>query len=105
MKFKELSEWALEIFKKDNNSLIALGVKTEKLSKVKSILRDGISARCEIVMVNTEKNNKCINEIEEFIKQLMGYGLNVIKEVSPETPVPTPPSKFSEDSTTTHDKK
>lgn len=81
MKFKELNEWALNIHKKNSDTLISLGVKAEKISKVKSILRDGISARCKIVMVNTEKNNKCINEIEEFIKQLAIYGLNVIKEV------------------------
>lgn len=95
MKFKELNDWALETFKKDNNGLLTLGVKADKISKLKSILRDGISARCKIIMVNTEKNNKCINEIEEFIKQLGTYGLNVAKEETLQDKKPEPTEQDS----------
>ena len=89
MKFQELNEWAMTTFNKDNASLLAMGVQDKKLSKIKSILRDGISARCKLVIANTEKNNKYIGEIEEFIKQLADYGLNPKKEleVKPGQPV------------------
>lgn len=81
MKFKELKEWADTTAKKDNATLIAMGVKIEKLSKIKSILKEGISVRCSLIINNTEKNNKYTGEIEEYIKQLTSFGLNPIKEV------------------------
>lgn len=82
MKIQELREWAISTAKKDNATLIALGVKVEKLSKIRSILKEGISVRCSLIINNTEKNNKYTEEIEEYIKQLTGFGLNPVKEVS-----------------------
>lgn len=81
MKFQELNNWAVETAKKDVATLTMMGIKPEKLSKIKSILKDGISIRCKLVIENTEKNNKYINEIEEFIKQLTVYGLDPLKQM------------------------
>lgn len=78
MNFKEISEWAISNSKKDNNELISLGVKVEKISKVKNILKEGILVRCNLIISNTEKNNKYICEIEEYIKKLSEYGLSPI---------------------------
>lgn len=89
MKFHELNDWAISTFNKKNDELLALGVNDKKLSKIKSILRDGISARCKLVIINTEKNNKYIGEIEGFIKQLTDYGLNPLGQV-PQTKAEQP---------------
>lgn len=81
MKFQELNEWALATANKTNPELLDLGVKTEKLSKVRNMLKEGISVRCKLIITNTEKNNKYTGEIEDFIKQLTNFGLNPTKSI------------------------
>lgn len=80
MNFQELNEWAINMNSNKDADLTAMGVKTNVLNKVRNILKDGISVRCKLIIANTEKNNKHIGEIEDFIKQLTKYGISPSKE-------------------------
>ena len=75
MKYQKLSDWALDLSKKDNGALIGIGVNDKKLSKVRNILKDGINTRCKLVIENLRKNDKYKQEIEDYIKQLKFWGL------------------------------
>lgn len=80
MNFKEMRDWSVVTCGKSNNELLELGVKADKFSKVRNILKEGIAVRCGLVLANTEKNNKYISEIEDYIKRLSEYGINPAKQ-------------------------
>lgn len=87
MKFQELRDWATSAAKKSNTAIMDMGLKDDKkLTKVRSILKEGISVRCSLIINNTEKNNKYTEEIEEYIKQLTALGLNPVKEAEVKEP-------------------
>jgi len=73
---KELGEWADGNFKKDNATLISLGARPEKLTKIRAYLR-GVIDRCKIVIKNTESNNKYIEDIKDYLQQLTKVGIVV----------------------------
>lgn len=76
MNFKDMRDWSVVTCGKSNSELLEMGVRADKLSKVRNILKEGIAVRCGFVMTNTEKNNKYISEIEEYVKKLTEFGIN-----------------------------
>ena len=87
MEFNSLISWAEFNLKNDNVTLIRMGIKDTKISKVRNMLKEGIIPRCKIILADEEKKKKYVDEIESFIKQLKTYGLN--HEQSSPLPVKT----------------
>ena len=80
MNLKELKVWAEENYAKDNVQLMANGVLSNKISKIKPHLKSIIEKSAWIIST-TEKNNTMMNNIENDIKLLGQWGLSrTVKE-------------------------
>ena len=80
MNLKELKIWAEENYAKDNVQLMASGVLSNKMGKIKPHLKSIIEKSTWIISA-IEKNNVLMNNIDNDIKLLSQWGLNrTIKE-------------------------
>ena len=90
MNLKEIIDWSSSEMKKDNQAFVLGGVNDKNIQKVKCALK-GIIDRCNIIINNTSKNNRHMNEIQEFMGQLTKAGLKI--PGSAPTPAPSVLSK------------
>ena len=80
MNLKELKLWAEDNYAKDNVQLMAGGVLSGRISKIKPHLKSIIEKSAWIIAA-IEKNNTLMNNIENDIKLLSQWGLNrTVKE-------------------------
>jgi hypothetical protein len=73
MNIYELKKWTEEIYAKSNNELLKDGLEEKNISKVRSLLKQGIRDRCSIIIKNSEKNSKFEKDIKKFLIQLESY--------------------------------
>lgn len=82
---------ALDILKKDNVQLIAMGVDEKKISKIRAQLKGTID-RCEIILNDTKRHNIYISDIDGYVAQMSEFGLKTF-EPKKETIIDTAPEK------------
>lgn len=76
MNYDELNSWSMTLSKKDNSSFIVDGVEAKRMTKIRALLR-AISDRCKIILKNNETSKRHTMEMEEYLRDLVKYGVSV----------------------------
>jgi len=88
MNFKNLHEWAVKNGDKSPSEYMAMGMKSDtRFVKVRSMIKD-IIKRTDEMRIRIEQNNKNIAQIEDYIKLLEGYGVDVLLQIGEKTSSP-----------------
>lgn len=69
MNLKELTNWAKVNMEKTNADLIAIGVSEKDFHKVRTFSREIVNISTSITL-NTQKNDKAFNQIQEYLGYL-----------------------------------
>ena len=75
MNLQEMKEWAESIHKKSNLTFRTEGFKDGYISKIRSILKQGIVDRIDIISKNTVVHNRLMNDIDNFLDDLAKLGV------------------------------
>ena len=103
MNLPELKEWAKIQYHTSDSNLISKGIDEKKVNRVKNNLKMIIEA-VDIIVPSTVKNNRCMENIENAIKDLTTWGLEPPGTAKP-TPQPEAATAQLETAETTNEEK